>query len=136
MRAVTAKSMTRQRLFALMVTAALVAGCQPADAAIEETLTPEATTAEATTTPTAESSPEPTPTPTPDPLSMNLYMVPPPEGALMRMGKSHITGSALSPSGEYLAIAAEASLCLYEVETMQELWCSPAKIRLFEILEL
>ncbi|MBN1123274.1 MAG: hypothetical protein JXJ17_19540 [Anaerolineae bacterium] len=114
-----------KRSHLLIVTAVLIAalvGCRAESAA-----TPTATEIAATSTSTAAPTDTPVPTPTiiPSPTPMptgNPYAGPVPEGALMRLGKGSINEFALSPNGDYLAIASSIGVFVYWLDTLAQVW--------------
>lgn len=56
-----------------------------------------------------------TPTPTPP-------LVPAPDGALARLGRGTLKQVAVSPDGNYLAVASATGLYVYRSDTLEEVW--------------
>ena len=78
-----------------------------------------------TDTPTLTSTPQPTqPVATPTPLP---NAPPVPTGARARLGKGSLDKLALSPDGEYLAVASAVGVYLYRADTLQPVWLGLAE---------
>lgn len=87
-------------------------------------------------TESATQAPPPTPTPTPSPVPVieDLpYEGPAPDGALARIGRGAARTMALSPDGEFIAVATTIGVYLYRTDTMTTVWYTPFRTNVVNV---